>query len=104
MTLGRLNSSYERGSATGCHVRSMKACPGLICWAGLLALIASYFQTSSSLSLSWDCRDCWFSWLGWWCSCRRRGYRRLRAQYDAPDALDEVTAVSDHPQRLPEAD
>jgi hypothetical protein len=24
---------------------------------------------------------------------RRRGYRRLRAQYDAPDALDEATGV-----------
>ena len=24
---------------------------------------------------------------------RRRGYRRLRAQYDAPDALDAATAA-----------
>jgi hypothetical protein len=28
---------------------------------------------------------------------RRRGYRRLRAQYDAPDALDEAMAAAPPP-------
>ncbi|HEX3836583.1 MAG TPA: hypothetical protein VHW25_06420 [Steroidobacteraceae bacterium] len=62
--------------------------------AGLLALIASYFQTSSGLSLVLGLPGLLVFMAGVVVLLRRRGYRRLRAQYDAPDALDEATAAS----------
>jgi Flp pilus assembly protein TadB len=60
--------------------------------AGLLALIASYFQGSSGLSLVLGLPGLLAFMAGVVVLLRRRGYRRLRAQYDAPDALDEATA------------
>jgi UDP-N-acetylmuramyl pentapeptide phosphotransferase/UDP-N-acetylglucosamine-1-phosphate transferase len=60
---------------------------------GLLALIASYFQTSSGLSLALGLPGLLVFMAGVVVLLRRRGYRRLRAQYDAPDALDEATGV-----------
>ena len=60
---------------------------------GLLALIASYFQTSSTLSLVLGLPGFVVMLAGVVVILRRRGYRRLRAQYDAPEALDEATAA-----------
>ena len=60
---------------------------------GLLALIASYFQTSSGLSLILGLPGFLVFMAGGVVLLRRRGYRRLRAQYDAPDALDAATAA-----------
>jgi hypothetical protein len=64
---------------------------------GLLALIGSYFQTSSGLSLVLGLPGLLVFMAGVVVLLRRRGYRRLRAQYDAPDALDEATAASPPP-------
>jgi hypothetical protein len=61
--------------------------------AGLLALIASYFQTSSTLSVVLGLPGFLALMAGAVVLLRRRGYRRLRAQYDAPDALDEAAAA-----------
>jgi UDP-N-acetylmuramyl pentapeptide phosphotransferase/UDP-N-acetylglucosamine-1-phosphate transferase len=60
---------------------------------GLLALVASYFQTSAGLSLVLGLPGLLVFMAGVVVLLRRRGYRRLRAQYDAPDALDEATGV-----------
>jgi UDP-N-acetylmuramyl pentapeptide phosphotransferase/UDP-N-acetylglucosamine-1-phosphate transferase len=64
---------------------------------GLAALIASYFQTSSGLSLILGLPGLLVFMAGAVVLLRRRGYRRLRAQYDAPDALDAATAASPPP-------
>ncbi|HEY4340158.1 MAG TPA: hypothetical protein VGM97_09455 [Steroidobacteraceae bacterium] len=61
---------------------------------GLLALIASYFQTSSGLSLVLGLPGLLVFMAGVVVLLRRRGYRRLRAQYDAPEALDEAAAAA----------
>src|SRR5580658_5875930 len=58
---------------------------------GLLALIASYFQTSSAMSTVLGLPGFLALLAGVVVLLRRRGYRRLRAQYDAPEALDEAT-------------
>ena len=65
--------------------------------AGLLALIGSYFQTSAGLSLVLGLPGLLVFMAGVVVLLRRRGYRRLRAQYDAPDALDEATASAPPP-------
>jgi len=64
---------------------------------GLLALVGSYFQTSSGLSLVLGLQGLLVFMAGVVVLLRRRGYRRLRAQYDAPDALDEATASAPPP-------
>jgi len=64
---------------------------------GLLALIASYFQASSGMSLVLGLPGLLVFMAGVVVLLRRRGYRRLRAQYDAPDALDEATASYPRP-------
>jgi uncharacterized membrane protein YfcA len=56
---------------------------------GLAALIVSYWQSSAALSLLLGLLAVL---AGVVVLLRRRGYRRLRAQYDAPEALDEATA------------
>jgi len=61
---------------------------------GLLALVASYFQTSSTLSLVLGLPGFLVFLAGVVVLLRRRGYRRLRAQYDAPEALGEVAAAA----------
>lgn len=61
--------------------------------AGLLALLISYFESSSALSLVLGLPGLLALLAGVVLLLRRRGYRRLRAQYDAPDALDEATGV-----------
>src|ERR1700722_9955851 len=61
---------------------------------GLLALIASYFQTSSTMSTVLGLPGFLALLAGVVVLLRRRGYRRLRAQYDAPDALDEAAAAT----------
>lgn len=61
---------------------------------GLLALIASYFQRSEALSLILGLPGLLVLLAGVVVLLRRRGYRRLRAQYDAPDALDAATAAA----------
>ena len=60
--------------------------------AGLLALIASYFQTSSALSMLLGLPGFVGLLAGVVVLLRRRAYRRLRAQYDAPEALAEAAA------------
>jgi hypothetical protein len=70
--------------------------PWLYLLAGLLALIASYSQTSSGLSLLLGLPGLVGLLAGAVVLLRRRGYRRLRAQYDAPDALEEATASVPH--------
>jgi UDP-N-acetylmuramyl pentapeptide phosphotransferase/UDP-N-acetylglucosamine-1-phosphate transferase len=64
---------------------------------GLLALIASYFQSSPGLSLVLGLPGLLVFMAGVVVLLRRRGYRRLRAQYDDPDALDEATASYPRP-------
>ena len=61
---------------------------------GLLALIASYFQTSSAMSTVLGLPGFLALLAGVVVLLRRRGYRRLRAQYDAPDALAEAAAAT----------
>ena len=60
---------------------------------GLLALIASYLQTSPAWSLILGLPGFLALMAGVVVLLRRRAYRRLRAQYDAPDALDEAAAA-----------
>jgi hypothetical protein len=79
------------------HHRLSRPVYEVLPWAyllgGLLALVASYFQTSSGLSLVLGLPGLFVFMAGVVVLLRRRGYRRLRAQYDAPDALDEATGV-----------
>jgi hypothetical protein len=67
--------------------------PWLYLLGGLLALIASYFQTSSTLSVVLGLPGFLVLMAGAVVLLRRRAYRRLRAQYDAPHALDEAAAA-----------
>ena len=71
---------------------------------GLLALLGSYLQTSTALSLVLGLPGLLAVLAGVVVLLRRRGYRRLRAQYDAPDALEAATA-GERPagQAVPEA-
>ena len=74
----------------------------LLC--GLLALLGSYFETSTGLSLLLGIPGLLAVLGGTVVLLRRRGYRRLRAQYDAPEALDQATvgplpAAPDEPIR-----
>jgi hypothetical protein len=71
--------------------------PWVYLTAGGLALLISYLQTSSSLSLALGLPGLLAVLAGVVLLLRRRGYRRLRAQYDAPDALDEATGVRPQP-------
>jgi hypothetical protein len=59
---------------------------------GVAALGVSYMQTSVALSLLLGLPGLLAVLAGVVVLLRRRGYRRLRAQYDAPHALDEATA------------
>lgn len=68
--------------------------------AGLIALLISYLQTSTALSLVLGLPGLAAVVAGAVVLLRRRGYRRLRAQYDAPEALDEATGVQPR-QSLP---
>ena len=61
----------------------------LLC--GLLALLGSYVQTSTALSFALGLPGLLGVLAGMVVLLRRRGYRRLRAQYDAPEALDAAT-------------
>jgi hypothetical protein len=60
---------------------------------GLLALIGSYFQSSPAWSLILGLPGFLALLAGAVVLLRRRAYRRLRAQYDAPEALDEAAAA-----------
>jgi Flp pilus assembly protein TadB len=70
----------------------------LLPWAyllgGLLALIGSYFQTSSTLSMVLGLPGFLALMAGAVVLLRRRGYRRLRAEYAAPEALDEAAPAA----------
>ncbi len=68
--------------------------PWVYLLGGLLALIASYFQTSSTLSMVLGLPGFLGLMAGAVVLLRRRGYRRLRAEYDAPDALDEAAPAA----------
>jgi Flp pilus assembly protein TadB len=68
--------------------------PWVYLLGGLLALIASYFQTSSTLSMVLGLPGFLALMAGAVVLLRRRGYRRLRAEYDAPEALDEAAAAA----------
>jgi Flp pilus assembly protein TadB len=68
--------------------------PWLYLLGGLLALIASYFQTSSTLSVLLGLPGFLVLMAGAVVLLRRRAYRRLREQYDAPEALDEAAAAA----------
>jgi hypothetical protein len=59
---------------------------------GVAALSVSYWQSSAALSLLLGLPGLLAVLAGVVVLLRRRGYRRLRAQYDAPHALDEATA------------
>ena len=67
--------------------------PWVYLLAGALALLISYLQSSTTLSLLLGMPGLLAVLAGVVVALRRRGYRRLRAQYDAPDALDEATGV-----------
>jgi Flp pilus assembly protein TadB len=66
--------------------------PWVYLTAGFLALVVSYVQTSTVPSLVLGLPGLLAVLAGVVILLRRRGYRRLRAQYDAPDALDAATA------------
>jgi hypothetical protein len=66
--------------------------PWVYLLGGLFALVASYLQTSAALSLVLGLPGLLALMAGAVVLLRRRGYRRLRAQYHAPDGLDEATA------------
>ena len=68
--------------------------PWIYLLGGLLALSASYFQTSSTLSVVLGLPGFLALMAGAVVLLRRRAYRRLRAQYDAPDALDEAAPAA----------
>jgi hypothetical protein len=76
--------------------------PWVYLTAGGLALLISYLQASASLSLALGLPGLLAVLAGVVVLLRRRGYRRLRAQYDAPDALDEATGV--RPQTIARSD
>ena len=59
---------------------------------GVAALIVSYLSSSAALSLLLGLPGLLAVLAGVVVLLRRRAYRRLRAQYDAPHALDEATA------------
>jgi hypothetical protein len=65
--------------------------PWVYLLGGLGALLASYLQTSEALSLMLGLPGLLALMAGAVVLLRRRGYRRLRAQYHAADALDEAT-------------
>jgi hypothetical protein len=69
--------------------------PWVYLTAGLLALLISYLETSPALSVVLGLPGMLAVLAGTLVLLRRRGYRRLRAQYGAPEALDEATGV--HP-------
>jgi hypothetical protein len=60
---------------------------------GMALLLGSYFQTSEGWSVLLGLPGLLALLAGVVVLLRRRGYRRLRAQYDAPHALDEATAA-----------
>jgi hypothetical protein len=66
--------------------------PWVYLLGGLAALCLSYLQSSAGLSLLFGLPGLLAVLAGSVVLLRRRGYRRLRAMYDAPDALDEATA------------
>jgi hypothetical protein len=66
--------------------------PWVYLLGGLVALVASYLQTSAALSVVLGLPGWLALMAGAVVLLRRRGYRRLRAQYHAPDGLDEATA------------
>jgi Flp pilus assembly protein TadB len=68
---------------------------------GLLALLISYLATSTVLSVVLGLPGLIAVLAGVVVLLRRRGYRRLRAQYDAPDALDEAIVCSDAQSSAP---
>ncbi len=67
--------------------------PWLYLLTGLLALLISYLANSSALSLLLGLPGLLALLAGVVVLLRRRGYRRLRAQYGAPEALDEATGT-----------
>jgi len=71
--------------------------PWVYLLGGLGALICSYFQSSQALSLALGLPGLLALLAGVVVLLRRRGYRRLRAQYDAPEALDEAAAAMGSP-------
>jgi Flp pilus assembly protein TadB len=66
--------------------------PWVYLLGGVAALIVSYLSTSAALSLLLGLPGLLAVLAGVVVLLRRRAYRRLRAQYDAPHALDEATA------------
>jgi hypothetical protein len=77
--------------------------PWVYLLAGLLALLISYLESSTALSVLLGLPGLCGLLAGAVVLLRRRGYRRLRAQYGAPDALDEATGVRPRPTPPPEA-
>ena len=71
--------------------------PWVYLLGGLLALAASYYQTSEALSLTFGLPGLLAFLAGVVVLLRRRAYRRLRAEYDAPDALEEATGIFPRP-------
>ena len=65
--------------------------PWVYLLGGLLALIESYLQTSPVLSVVFGLPGLLALMAGAVVLLRRRGYRRLRDEYGAPDGLDQAT-------------
>jgi Flp pilus assembly protein TadB len=72
--------------------------PWLYLLAGLGALAFSYLQTSGVLSVLLGLPGLIALLAGVVVLLRRRSYRRLRAQYDAPEALDQLAAQASAPR------
>jgi hypothetical protein len=64
--------------------------PWLYAACGVLALAASYLQSSPWLSFLFGAPGLILLLAGIVVWLRRRDYRRMRAQYDRPDALAEA--------------
>ena len=62
---------------------------------GLLALLISYLETSTALSVLLGLPGLVVVLAGVVILLRRRSYRRMRAQYAAPDALEAAIVRSD---------
>ncbi len=76
--------------------------PWVYLMGGVLALIASYAQKTTGLSLLLGLPGLVALMAGVVVLLRRRSYRVMRSEYAAPDALEEATASFRLPAAMPD--